>query len=194
MNLPSVGDPDRYVGLFVFDFGEWCAVGYTADEVAMLLESEAYRSGKAYQIRRVTPEGGFELAGMSNRRFDFESGIVFFREHSSAAQADFDALRAAAEHVPASVRAFAHLVDFGSDCDRGRYATALVYPAEQEHEVSRWLLRQQYAGGDWCEGGSSVVTRFYERTRTVLDRFQVQPLAARSRAEVLSSVRRAVQR
>ena len=46
MKLPQLTDPDRYEGLYVFDFGEQCAVGYTASEIAVLLESERYRNGK----------------------------------------------------------------------------------------------------------------------------------------------------
>ena len=43
MTIPSLEQPERYSGLYVFDFGQWTAVGYTADEVERLLESEAYR-------------------------------------------------------------------------------------------------------------------------------------------------------
>jgi hypothetical protein len=40
MELPKLQKPDRYVGLYVFDFGGQVSVGFTAEEVAELLESE----------------------------------------------------------------------------------------------------------------------------------------------------------
>ena len=39
MKLPELSSPARYQGLYVFDFGEWTAVGYTAEEIAALLET-----------------------------------------------------------------------------------------------------------------------------------------------------------
>ena len=38
MKLPKLEHPDRYVSLYVIDFGSICAVGYTAEEVVMLAD------------------------------------------------------------------------------------------------------------------------------------------------------------
>ena len=43
MDLPELEQPTRYEGLYIYDCGEWCAVGYTAAEIAVLLESDEYR-------------------------------------------------------------------------------------------------------------------------------------------------------
>ena len=40
MKLPKLERPDRYQGLYVFDFGDHAGVGFTAEEVAELLDSE----------------------------------------------------------------------------------------------------------------------------------------------------------
>ena len=73
MKLPELQNPEKYAGLYVFDFGgDQVAVGYTADEVAVLLESEKYQEGKVYRIHRALPDGTFELAGVSRRRFEAE--------------------------------------------------------------------------------------------------------------------------
>ena len=50
MKLPELEKPEKYVGLYIFDFGDHVGVGFTAGEVAELLESEKYRDGKVYRI------------------------------------------------------------------------------------------------------------------------------------------------
>ena len=40
MKLPEVENAQRYIGLYVVDFGEHCGVGFTAQEGAELLESD----------------------------------------------------------------------------------------------------------------------------------------------------------
>ena len=61
MKLPKLEKPDRYQGLYVFDFGDHAGVGFTAEEVAELLDSERYKEGKAYKIQRAFPDGRMEL-------------------------------------------------------------------------------------------------------------------------------------
>ena len=50
MELPKLVSPESYAGLYVFDFDGQVAVGYTADEIAVLLESERHADGKAYRL------------------------------------------------------------------------------------------------------------------------------------------------
>jgi hypothetical protein len=57
MQLPKLRQPDRYVGLYVFDFGDHTGVGFTAQEVAELFESEKYKKCKAYKIHKAYPDG-----------------------------------------------------------------------------------------------------------------------------------------
>lgn len=197
MHLPPVDDAARYRGLYVCDFGEFSAVGYTAEELATLLESEAYRDARVYKIVRSTPQGGFELRGVPVERFQLESGLIFSRQCESDARRDFDALRTLGAGGAAPCRAFVRLVDRGAAAEFDRFVTALIYPAEHDDEISRWLLDAQFDGGDTVEGGVSRVTDFYHEPHTVLDRAQLWSQTAtpsRSREELEATIRRAVQR
>ncbi len=197
MKLPVLGQPQRYRGLYVFDFGEWTAVGYTAEEIAILLESEAYRAGKVYKIVRARPDGYMELRGISAERFQLESGMFFNRNDLDAARADFEGLRRLGQTQPPPCRAFIHLADRGVHPGVFRYVTALVYPAEYDDEVGQWLAEAGYQGGDVAEGGISHVTNYYDQAKVILEREQLcgqSAIPSRSAAEVFSSVRRAVQR
>lgn len=197
MQLPTVPTPQRYRGLYVFDFGQWTALGYTAEEIAVLLESEAYRQGKVYKIVRATPDGHMELRGVSAERFQLESGMFFNRDALEAAQADYAELQRLSESQGTPCRAVIHLADRGEVAQAARYVTALIYPAEYEDEMAQWLLAARYAGGDLVEGGTSHVSDYYAQAKTIVQRQQLwsQPaIPSRSPDQVLSSVRQAVQR
>lgn len=197
MKLPMLDDPHRYRGLYVYDFGSWSALGYTAEEIAVLLESEAYRGGKVYKIVRASPDGHLELKGVAAERFQTESGMFFVRAAEPAARRDFSTLRDLGRTHPPPCRAFVQLVDRGPGAGRTRYVTALIYPTEHEDEMATWLLDVAYAGGDTAEGGPSHVSDYQDQVRTILEREQLWSRArtpARSTAEVLANVRQAVQR
>lgn len=197
MKLPTLDQPHRYRGLYVYDFGPWAAVGYTADEIALLLESDTYRNGKVYKIVRAGPDGHLELKGLSAERFQLESGMFFQRDAERAARADFEALCDLARRCPPPARAVVHLADRGPAAGRTRYVTALIYPAEYEDEMAAWLLENTYAGGETVEGGISHVSDYQVQAKTVLAREQLWSTAttpARSTADVLASVRQPVQR
>jgi hypothetical protein len=196
MKLPFVNEPHRYRGLYVYDFGEWSAFGYTAEEIAILLESPAHGGGKIYQIVRATPDGQMELRGVAPERFQTESGMFFNRSELDAAAADFDDLIRLAESDGPPCRAFQHLADRGPGSVQ-RYVTALIYPAEYEDQMARWLLDAAYAGGDTAEGGPSHVANYHASEHKILRRQQLwssSAIPARPADEVLASVRRAVQR
>jgi len=197
MILPQIANPQYLRGLYIVDFGEWTAVGYTADEVAMLLEHEDYRGGKVYKIHRATPDGHMELRGVSAARFASESGMFFYRNDLSLAQADFATLRDAAGAAPTPCRAVLHLSDRSPQAEPRRYVTALIFPAEHDDEIAGWLTAIAYAGGDVAEGGISCVTNYNSEARTILEHHQLwsQPaIPSRSPEQVLASVRQAVQR
>ena len=78
MKLPKLEKPDKYVGLYVFDFGDSSGVGFTAEEVAELLESEKFQDCKAYKIHRAYPDGRLELKGVRREIFQLEAGILFY--------------------------------------------------------------------------------------------------------------------
>lgn len=197
MKLPQLDDPARYQGLYVFDFGDWTAVGYTAAEVAMLLESEQYRDGKVFRIHRAAPDGQMELRGVSPERFLLESGMFFNRQDLATAREDFARLSELSEQRRPPCRAKLQLADRGPAAEHDRYVTALIYPAEYDDDVARWLLDLDYAGGDTVEGGASHVTNHYEQQLDLVDRTQLwssTSTPSRSHEEVLASVRSAVQR
>ncbi len=197
MKLPGVENAPKYQGLYVYDFGDWTAVGYTAGEIAILAESERYRGGKVYRIHRATPDGRMELQGVSANRLSVESGMFFYRKDLAAARADFESLKEAGETDPPPCRAFIHLTERSAARGATRYVTALIYAAEQENEMARWLTALAYDGGDVAEGGSSHVSNYQQEIKTILDRQQLwspQTIPSRSADQVLASVRQAVQR
>lgn len=197
MVLPRVDDPQRLRGLYVYDFGRWTAVGYTAEEIAILLEDENYGGGKIYKIHRASPDGQMELRGVSPARFGLESGMFFYRRELDAARADYEQLRAAAGRMPPPCRAFLHLVDRSAEAGPQRFLTALIFPSEYEDEIGGWLTEIAFYGGELAEGGISHVTNYYDEQKTVLDRQQLwsrPAIPSRSPEQILASVRQAVQR
>ncbi len=197
LKLPPLADPQRYRGLYVYDFGEWTAVGYTADEVAVLLESEAYRGGKVYRIHRASPDGRMELQALSTGQFGLESGLFFYRDERSAAELDFRVLCRLADQTPPPCPLSVQVAQRAGAVERGRFVTAVFYPAEYERDVARWFTAIDYQGGDTAEGGISHVSDYQAQEKTILYRQQLwehPALSSRSPQEVLASVRRAVQR
>lgn len=197
MKLPHLDDPARYLGLYIFDFGEWVSVGYTAREIAMLLESEQYRTGKVYRMHRVWPDGRMELAGVARERFLMESAMVFWRADRDLADRDFDEIESAARRVPPPCRAYLHLADWQVSGPTGRYAVALLFPAEYEQDMGTWLSAIGCQAGDIAEGGISVATTYHEGEKLICRRKQFWPADtsdARTPESVFANVRRAVQR
>jgi len=193
MKLPKLEKPDRYEGLYVFDFGDHAGVGFTAEEVAELLDSERYSEGKAYKIHRAYPDGRLELRGVSAERFQLESGMVFHAKDEATAQGDFKRLVALAVRVLPPCRAKAHLAKYAED----HYAVALIYPAEHDDDVSSWLLEGDYRTSGPAEGGVGAVERYYQESPEVLDRHQLfgaNDNLNRTGDELLGAVALAVQR
>lgn len=194
MRLPELESPDKYAGLYVFTFGDRTAVGYTADEIAILLESEKYADGKVYRIHRALPDGTMELQGVPRETFFKEDGLFFYRGSLDAARADFTELAALAEETRPPCRMKLHLAEIPAAGHRT--CTAIIFPAEYTHEVADWLNRIGYEGGDLVEGGPSQVTDYYAAGAIVVERRQLWSAASRSRPaeEVLATTHLAVQR
>ena len=194
MRLPELESPEKYGGLYVFDFGDQVAVGYTADEIAVLLESQRYADGKAYRIHRAMPDGTMELQGVSRETFLKEDGVFFYRDELDSAQEDFDELIRAAATAPPPCRAKIHLARIA----KAGYelCTVLIFPAEYTHDVSDWLNRIGYEGGNLVEGGPSQVADYYAAGVTIIKRQQLWPTSSQSRPaeEVLATTHLAVQR
>ena len=195
MKLPALKDPTRYAGLYVVDFGEQTAVGYTAREVEILLDHEAYRDCHVYKIHRAHPNGELELKGVDASRFSFEEGLLFYRREEETARSDFETLRSLSQSVVPPCRARAQLARL--EREGSAWVVALIYPAEYCDVISRWLLDADYAGGDEVEGGASAVTGYLESPRQIMDNHQIwgrEDGVSRNADEVLASTRQAVQR
>jgi hypothetical protein len=169
MKLPELEKTDQYQGLYVFDFGEHTGVGFTAQEVAELLESERFQHGKVYKIHQAYPDGKLELKGVSNQTFQLEAGMFFYAQDEESAQANYKALIGLAVANCPPCRAKVHL----AKCAHDSYVVAMIYPAENDDDVSAWFLAGQYQTAGLAEGGIDAVQAYYERDAEILERHQL---------------------
>jgi len=193
MKLPKLEKPRKYIGLYVFDFGDHTGVGFTAEEVAELFESEKYKNCKAYKIHKAYPDGRLELKGVRAEIFQLEAGMFFYSGRLETARRDFRELVGLAVRTPPPCRAKLHLAKYGDD----KFVTALIYPAEYDDEVSRWLLDGNYKTTGAAEAGIEAVQRYYDVKRQILDRHQLFGQSAfenRTGEELLACLKLAVQR
>ncbi len=193
MQLPKIENADRYTGLYVVDFGDRCGVGFTADEVAGLLESEKFRDIKVYKIYNAYPDGKMELKGVPSETFQLEAGMFFYEFDQIIAEGDFKGLINSAVSVAVPGRAKVHLAKYSDE----KFVTALIYPAEYNEEFSRWLLDIDYKTSGPTEGGIGAVKRYYEDLPQILERHQLlagQKFESKTGAELLAATKMAVVR
>ena len=193
MKLPKLQKPQKYVGLYVFDFGDHAGVGFTADEVAELLESEKYKHCKVYKIHRAYPDGRLELKGVPAQTFQLEAGMFFYSQDIETARQDFKRLINLAVRTSPPSRAKVQLARL----DANQFVVALIYPAEYDDEVSSWLLNGDYKTTGAAEGGVSAVQRYCDRSLEILERHQLfgeSGQQSRTGQELLTSLKVAVQR
>jgi len=195
MNLPSLNHPELYQGLYVFDFGERVAVGYTAEEIAVLLRSPEFKDGRAYKIHHATAEGELSLRGLSRLDVNVHEGMVFYRASADAARADFEALKqSATTSAPPAVLHWR----LGSDSQAELpECTVLSYPAEASDRVGRWLEAIGFAGGDQVEAGAHLADYFAKAGTIEHDHLAIAPdprYHSRPPAEVLANVHKPIQR
>ncbi len=193
MKLPELQKPEKYVGLYIFDFGDHAGVGFTAEEVAELLESEKYKHGKVYKIHRAYPDGKLEIKGVPAQTFQLEAGMFFYSSALETARGDFKKLVSLAVKTAPPCRAKLHLAKYDDD----KFAVALIYPAEHDDEVSLWLLDGQYKTSGAAEGGIEAVQRYYDYKPEILDRHQLfgkSESISRTGSELLAGLKLAVQR
>lgn len=193
MKLPKLEKPQQYIGLYAIDFGDHSGVGFTADEVAELLESEKIRTVKLYKIYRANPDGTLEIKGVPKNRFQLESGLFFFTADLETSRQGYQRLVALAVTQQPPCRAKVHLAQW----DAGQYVLGLIYPAEYEEEVSAWLLQGEFKAEGLAEGGVGVVQQYYDRSPEVLERHQLfgqGRFESRTGDALLVGLKRAVQR
>ena len=191
--MPELQKPEKYVGLYIFDFGDHAGVGFTAEEVAELLESEKYKHGKVYKIHRAYPDGRLELKGLPSQTFQLEAGMFFYSSALETARGDFKKLVGLAVGTAPPCRAKVHLAKYSND----KFAVVFIYPAEYDDEVSLWLLDGQYKTSGAAEGGIEAVQRYYDYKPEILDRHQLfnkSESISRTGQELLATLKLAVQR
>ena len=193
MQLPKPDHPDKYVGLYVVDFGDQCAMGYTAEEVSILLESERFADAKVFKIHRAEPNGQLELRGLSRECFHQESGMFFHCPDEPSSKADFQKLLSGShEHPPPCRAKLQRALD-----NKGQILIALIYPAQYEEEISQWLQVSGFQGHGPVDAGPSQVQSYYDHSFEILQREQLWPkqsLETRSKEELLASVGEQIQR
>jgi hypothetical protein len=193
MELPELQNPQKYVDLYVFDFGDHCGVGFTAEEVAELFESEKYKNCKAYKIHKAYHDGKLELKGVRAEIFQLEAGMFFHSSDLKTAKRDFKGLVNLAVKTAPPCRAKVHLAKYSEE----KLVTALIYPAEYDEEMSTWLLDGGYKTAGAAEGSIEAVRRYYDYKLKVLDRHQLfskSEYQSRTGKELLAGVKLAVQR
>jgi hypothetical protein len=193
IKLPKLEKPTQYIGLYAVDFGDHSGVGFTADEVAELIESEKYQAIHVYKIYRAHPDGTLDIKGVAKNTFQLESGLFFYTADLEPGQQGFQRLVALAVTQQPPCRAKVHLAQWGD----GQYVLGLIYPAEYEEEVSAWLTQGQFEAEGLAEGGVGVVQQYYDRAPEILDRHQLfgqGQFESRTGDELLLGLKRAVQR
>jgi len=174
MNIPKTEKPQAYVGLYAIDFGESSSLGYTAQEVARLLESERFAEVKVYKVHRAKPDGTMELAGVSRQRFELESGMFFCGPDEASSRRDFEKLLSGCKEVSPPCRAKWQL----ARDNEGQFIGALIYPAEYEQEMGRWLIAIGFMTRGVVDAGVSQVQRYYQQDYAIQRREQLWPDAS----------------
>ncbi|PKL46900.1 MAG: hypothetical protein CVV39_06545 [Planctomycetes bacterium HGW-Planctomycetes-1] len=193
MKLPEIKNTDKYIDLYIVDFGDKSGVGFTADEVAELLESEKFKDVKVYRIYKTYPDGKMELKGVPNEIFQLEAGMFFYETDESSARSDYKKLTDSAVKTAPPARAKVHLAKYND----GKFAVALIFPAEYNDQISRWLLALDYKTKGAAEGGIEAVKRYYADKPEILERHQLfdqRQIESLTDAELLAATKRAVVR
>ena len=195
MKFPPVPHPERYIGLYVYDFRTHVSVGYTAAEVRILRNSPEHADGTAYEIYRVNEREAFELRGTLDERLINWEALAFLRRDEAAARRDYDALLAAARRHP--VPAAVDIIRANVDEFDPPHVTALTYRAAATTAISGWLSTIEFEGGDRVVGGLDVYTQLIGAGGPRLDADRL-PAAIdycdRPATEVLATVDRPLQR
>jgi hypothetical protein len=193
MKLPKLQKPDSYVGLYVVDFGNDTGVGFTAQEVAELFESERFGHCKAYKIHKAYPDGRLELKGVPKETFQHEAGMFFFSTDINTARNDYKRLVKLGIETDVPCKAKVQLAQYNDD----KFAVSLIYPAEYDDEISGWLLEHKFQSAGVAEGGISAVTRYYDAKPEILETHQLwgrSSVESRTGEELLASTKIAIQR
>ena len=187
MKLPQTQQPQKYVGLYVIDFGDKCSVGYRPEEVATLLESERFADAKVYKIHRARPDGTMELQGVSRQRFHLESGMFFHCRDNDSGAADYRQLLRWSQKKLPPCRAKLQLAAQKDE----QLLIAIIYPSEYEQEMGHWLAESGFVGSGPVDAGISQVQKYYDSQYEILEKTQLwadDSLAIRDNQQLLAAV------
>jgi hypothetical protein len=119
--------------------------------------------------------------------------MFFYEDNHLKAKADFKSLVNIAVRSVPPCRAKVQLARYSDD----KFATALIYPAEYDDEISRLLIENEYKTKGATEGGVGAVERYYAAKPEILERHQLtgqSAIESRSGEELLANLKVAVQR
>ena len=193
MEIPLLHGPQKYVGLYVVDFDDYAGTGFTAEEVAELLDSEKFRYVKVYKIYKAYPDGRIELKAVRHELFQLELGMFFYSDNLKTAERDYRELTHLAVVTMPPARAKVQLAKYSQD----KYVVALVHPAEYNEEFSSWLLDIGYKTSGEAIGGVSAVQQYYKDSPVILKRHQLfgkSAYASRTGEELLAATKMVLQR
>jgi hypothetical protein len=193
MKLPEVKNSQKYKGLYVVDFGDHSGVGFTAQEVAELLESEKFKDVKVYKIYKAYPDGRMELKGTPSEIFQLEAGMFFYESDEQSARRDFKKLISSAVGFAPPAKAKVHLAQY----DAEKFVTAIIFPAELNDEFGQWLSDMDYKTSGAAEGGIEATERYYADGPQILERHQLfaaEQIESKTGAELLAATKMAVVR
>jgi len=195
MKLPRVHQPDQYLGLYVFDFGSYANVGYTAGEIVVLLAHESYSDGKAYEICRIDEDGSLYLRGATNLAPRSDEAIAFLRSDPGKAQLDYQSIisKADSHPLPCDVELIlTRVYEFQLS-----HVTAIVYKSVDEAMVSHWLVRVGFNGGDEVVCGADVRSQVVSEQHIRIASQSLPMISCyhgRTLAELMESIDRRIQR
>jgi hypothetical protein len=193
MKLPEIKNSQKYKGLYVVDYGQSCSVGFTADEVAELLESEKFKDIKVYKIYNAYPDGKMELKGVPSGIFQLEFGMFFYASDKTTANRDYKTLINSAVKVAPPAKAKVHLAQYSDE----KFVTAVIFPAEYNDEFSKWFLDINYKTAGAAEGGIEAAKRYYADAPQIIERhqlFSAAQIESRTGAELLAATKMAIAR
>jgi hypothetical protein len=193
--LPALRDPAKYAGLYIFDFGDHVAVGYTAEEIEILLTEAKFSQGEVYKIYRAHPDGTLDLCRVNPDSWASLTGILFYFDSEKKVFEALDELESASriKQPPGEIEAIVVTCEQNEDFP---FALVLRYRSELDDAVAAWLIKIEYRAGENVEGGSSVITKVISSGKEIgRKNFTAGNfLRSRTRQEVLADVDKPVQR
>ena len=193
MKLPEIKNSQKYKVLYVVDFGQSCSVGFTADEVAELLESENFKDIKVYKIYNAYPDGKMELKGVPSEIFQLEFGMFFYASDEATANRDYKTLVNSAVKTAPPAKAKVHMAQYSDE----KFVTAVIFPAEYNDEFSKWLLDINYKTAGSAEGGIEAAKRYYADAPQIIEwhqLFSADQIDSMTGAELLTATKMAIAR